>query len=148
MKVIFTENVKSVASKGDVKNVKNGYARNFLLPRRKAIVANEQALNEWEGRRNKLMIEKEQFVAKLEEIKRRVSETKIKIEKKSTAKGTLYGGVKAADIVKAVKENLNIEVPETAVIFEKPIKAAGMHTVKLHFGEGVEASIEVEVTHK
>lgn len=148
MKVIFTDNVQGVAARGDIKNVKRGYYRNFLLPRKKAVLATEPILKEWEERRKHMLIEKENLKGQLKETKRRLEGAKVRIEKKLTAKGTLYGGVKATDVVKAIQEQLNIEVPATAVIVGNAIKAAGNHSVKLHLGEGVEVEIPVEVVEK
>lgn len=148
MKVIFTDNIKGVASRGDIKNVKNGYFRNFLNRFSKAIPATEGNLKEWEERRKKIVIEKEQLKGKVEEIKRRLNEVKLKIEKKVTAKGTLYGGVKASDVVEAIKGQFKIEVPEDAVRFETPIKAVGTYNVKLNFGENVETALPLEVVKK
>ncbi|MBI5413305.1 50S ribosomal protein L9 [Candidatus Peregrinibacteria bacterium] len=148
MKVIFTDNVQGVATRGDVKNVKSGFYRNFLLPRKKAVLATEPILKEWEERRKHMLIEKENLKTQLKETKRRLEGAKVRLEKKVTAKGTLYGGVKAIDVVKAIKEQLNIEVPATAVIVGTAIKAVGNHSVKLHLGEGVEVEIPVEVAPK
>lgn len=148
MKVIFTDSVKGVALKGDTKNVKRGFFRNYLLPRGKAVLATNALVKEWEERRKRMMIAKEELRAKLEETKARLAGAKLKIEKKVTAKGTLYGGVKAADIVKALKSSLKLEMPETAVVFGAPIKAVGEYEVKLNLGEGVEATVLVTVIEK
>lgn len=148
MKVIFTDNVKGVASRGDAKNVKPGYFRNYLLPFGKAQLATDSLLKEWEERRKKMMIEKEQLKAQLEEMKRRLAEAKLRIEKKVTKKGTLYGGIKPADIAKAIKEQFKLEVPETAVVMTTQIKTIGIFDVKLDFGEGVETALPVEVVEK
>jgi large subunit ribosomal protein L9 len=148
MKVIFTANVPGVASKGDSKNVKNGFFRNYLLPQGKALLATPNALKEWEERRKKILIEKENLKTQVEEMKRRVAGSKIKIEKKVTKKGTLYGGVKAADIAKAIKDFLKLEIPETAIVMKEPIKAVGSFEVTLNLGEGIETSLPIEVVEK
>lgn len=148
MKVIFTDNVPGVALKGDVKRVKNGFFRNFLLPRNKAIPATESFLAEWEERRKRMLIAKEQLRSKFEETKKRLAGAKLRIEKKVTAKGTLYGGVKATDITKALLAECSIEIPGSAVIIDKPIKAVGTYEIRINFGEGVETLVSVEVVQK
>lgn len=148
MKVIFTDSVTGVAVKGDSKNVKPGFYRNFLQPRKKAIPATEEALKAWDERRKKMMIEREQLRSHIEELKRRLTNNKVYVEKKVTAKGTLYGGVKAADIVKAIKEQCTIDVPETAVVMPNAIKKLGAYELKLNLGEGIETTIPVEVIEK
>lgn len=146
MKVIFTQSVPGVAGTGDVKNVKSGFFRNFLLPRQKAIPATETLLAAWEEKRKLLLIEKAQLKGKFEEMERRMAGTQIKVEKKVTAKGTLYGGLKPADVVKALKDQCHIEVTAEMVHFPKTIKAVGKHEVTLKLGEGVDVSLAVEVT--
>ncbi|MBI2453691.1 50S ribosomal protein L9 [Candidatus Peregrinibacteria bacterium] len=148
MKVIFTAQVPGVASKGDVRNVRPRFFRNFLLPYKKAVIATDPLLREWEARRKKMLIEKEQLKAHIEEMKRRIGSARLRIEKKLTAKGTLYGGVKASDVTKMLKEQLQIEVPEDAVSFDQPIKAAGNFDVTLKLGEGVETMLPIEVVNK
>lgn len=148
MKVIFTENVQGVAQKGDVKVVKPGFFRNYLEPQRKAAPATETLLKQWEERRKKILIEKAELRAKLEEIKRRLANVSLKISKKVTKKGTLYGGVKEHDIVNSIKAKFSIEIPETAVIIDTPIKALGLHTIHLNFGEGGETDLPVEIVSK
>ncbi len=134
--------------KGDVKNVKNGFFRNFLLPYKKAVLATGNLLKDWEDKRKKVMIEREELRGKLEEIKRRAEGAKVKIEKKITTKGTLYGGVKEADIAAAIKDQLNLDIPASAVVLDKAIKAIGTYEIKLNFGEGIEATVPVEITKK
>lgn len=148
MKVIFTDNVSGVALKGDVKNVKSGFFRNYLQPFKKAAPATANALKDWEERRKRILIERENLKGKLEEMKRRFAETKLFVEKKVTSKGTLYGGVKASDVVSAIKQQLNMEVPETAVVMKKAIKTVGVCEVLLHLGEGIELKVPVEVLEK
>lgn len=148
MKVIFTDRVTGVAFKGDVKNVRNGFYRNFLQPRHKAVPATKGLLAQWEERRKKLLIEKEQIRSKLEEMKGRLAEGRLKIEKKVTAKGTLYGGLKAADIAKSAKEQLHMEIPEEAIVLSAPIKSVGTYEVKLHLGENVDVMLPLEVVKK
>ncbi|MBI2639244.1 50S ribosomal protein L9 [Candidatus Peregrinibacteria bacterium] len=148
MKVIFTDHVPGVAHRGDVKNVRGGFFRNYLMPYKKAVPATEHLLKDWEERRKRMLIEKEQLKTKLEETMRRLAGAKAKIEKKVTKKGTLYGGIKAKDITAALKEQFKLEVPETAVVLTDHIKAVGTFDVKLNFGEGVETIVPVEVVEK
>lgn len=134
--------------RGDVKNVKPGFFRNYLLPFRKAVPATDSLLKQWEEIKKKMLIEKENMKEKLEEMKRRFAETRLFIEKKVTKKGTLYGGVKTADVVRAVKEQLNIDIPEASVTMEKAIKTVGQCEVVVKLGEGIEMKIPVEVLEK
>lgn len=148
MKVIFTDNVAGVAFKGDSKNVKPGFFRNYLLPYKKAVLATEPLLRRWEEQKKRMLIAKEQLHAKIQEMQRRLAGVKVKIEKKVTKKGTLYGGVKPADIVKAILEGFSIEIPEEAVAITTPIKSVGTYEVKLNLGAGMETIVPIEVVEK
>ena len=148
MKVIFTDNVKDVAARGDIKNVRPGYFRNYLFPFNKAILATDGSLAQWETLRKQILIEKEQMKSKMEEVKSRLEGKKLSIEKKATKKGTLYGGIKAADVVKAVKSEYHVEVPTEAVTIKGDAKVAGGHTVTLKLADGVETTLMLEVVGK
>lgn len=148
MKVIFTTTVKDVALKGDIKNVSEGYFRNFLMPRELAVFATEAALKAWESKRKQIMIERDNVLKQFEEMKRRLGDKKVVIEKKVTAKGTLYGGIKASDVVKAFKDLLNVDLDAQSIVVPDHIKAVGTYTVQVKLGEGVIAPVEVEIVKK
>jgi len=148
MKVIFLDSVQGVAAKGETKNVKDGYFRNFLQPRKKAVIATEAVVKIWEEKRKQMLIEKEQLKGQLEEMKRRFEGIKVKVEKKITKQGTLYGGVKGGDIANAVKAQFNVEIPAEAIIIPKQIKAVGAYDVKISLGEGVETGLQIEVVER
>ena|SRR3989338_4117141 len=148
MKVIFTENVQGVAVRGDVKNVKNGFYRNFLMPFKKASPANAAMLKEWEERRKKLIIEREEMKKQFEEIKRRITGAVLTVEKKVTKKGTLYGGIKASDVAELIKKEFKVDVPETAVKIKAVIKSVGTYETPIHLGEGVDTTVTLKVVEK
>ena len=148
MKVIFTDNVPGVALKGDVKGVRNGYFRNYLLPFSKAVPETEPLMRDWEERKKKMMIDQQQLMAQWDETKRRLADVKLNLVKKVTNKGTLYGGVKAKDVTTALMSQCHVEVPESAVMFEAPIKSVGDYHIVLKLAEGVEARVAVEVKAK
>lgn len=148
LKVIFTATVKNVALRGDIKNVSEGYFRNYLLPRKLAIHATGGALAAWEAKRKDLMIERENILQQFEEMKRRLAGNKIVIEKKVTTKGTLYGGIKTADIVKALKDSMKINIDPTSIIIPDHIKAVGTYSIMVQLGEGVEAHLDIDVVKK
>ncbi|MBP9718527.1 50S ribosomal protein L9 [Candidatus Gracilibacteria bacterium] len=148
MKVIFTESVTGVASKGEIKNVKEGYYRNFLQPKKKAVLASVKMLAMWEEKRKQIMIEKEELKTQFEEMKRRIGGGHIRIEKKVTKAGTLYGGVKHSDIVEAIKTHLKLEVAADSIVMKTPIKQVGQHEITIKLGEGIETTLPIEVVSK
>lgn len=148
MKVIFTQSLKGVAFKGDIKTVKDGFYRNYLQPQNMAVPATDAKLKEWEELRKELMIEKEQIKSKLEETKKRLAGGALQISKKVTAKGTLYGGVKSSDIATAIKDQLKMEIASDMIDMGEPMKKVGTYAVKLNLGGGVIADLPVEVVEK
>jgi len=148
MKVIFTQSVPGVARQGEVRNVKPGYFRNFLMPRELAIHATTRLISEWESKRKQMVIDKEQLREQFKEISKRLSEKPVLLEKKVTSKGTLYGGVKTSDVAKAVKEQLNIDLPEESIVISEPIKTVGTHKLLVHLEHKVEAKMQLKVVEK
>ncbi len=148
MKVIFTATVKDVALKGDIKNVSEGYFRNYLMPRELAVHATDNALRAWETRRKELMLERENLVKQFDEMKRRLADGKVVIEKKVTSKGTLYGGIKPGDVARAIKESMKVDITEEMISVPDHIKAVGMYSVGIKLGEGVSTQLDIEVVKK
>ena len=143
MKIILKEDVKNLGSKGDIKEVAEGYARNFLLPRKLADIATEASINNAETRKEK---EKEGLKRQQEKIKkllRDIQGKKITLISKEE-EGKLFGSISAKDIMKELaKENLAID--EKSVKMEKPIRKIGNYTVRIVLGHDLEAKINLAV---
>ncbi|MBI2591589.1 MAG: 50S ribosomal protein L9 [Candidatus Brennerbacteria bacterium] len=142
MKVILLEDIKKLGKKFDVKELKEGYARNFLLPKGLIKIASDQALNElakqkavWEEKEKALI---EQLKKSAEEIKK----IKLEFSAKTGDKKELFGSISENEIKKALLEKgfsgVEIEI-------EKTIKSLGEHPVKINFGKGIEAEIKINV---
>src|SRR3989338_9973630 len=110
MKVIFTENVSGVAFKGDVKNVRPGFFRNYLLPYGKGVLADAKQLRMWDKKRQEIVMEKERVKEQAETVKGMLETVTLTIAKKVTSKGTLYSAITPKDIVVALKKQGKIEV--------------------------------------
>lgn len=131
MKVIFLKDVRGVGNHGDIKNVTDGYAGNFLFPQKLAEPATAEKIA-------KLEQEKKDRVAALhkeaEELEGRVqalSGKTIKLSIRATDKGGLFKSITAKDILRAIQEQHKIEIPESAVHIAEPIKTTGEHVVAL-----------------
>ena len=144
MKVILTEEIHGLGVRGDVVNVRDGYARNYLLPKNFARVATdgnlkvvEQQRKKWEELTNKERSEAEQLAAK-------ISEIKLQITKKVGDTGTLYGSVTNVEIADALAEQ-GIEIDKRRIELAEAIKTPGVHEANVRVYSGVEAKLEVEV---
>lgn len=125
MRVIFLQDVPGVGKKYDVKEVNDGYAMNFLLPKKLAEKATPKTVAELEKRRKNLAIEREVqedlLMKNLEEIKGKV----VVLENRADEKGHLFSGIHKKEIVEAMKKQHHADIGEEFIVLEKPIKQIG-----------------------
>lgn len=144
MKVVLLENVKKLGKVGDVVNVSDGYAANFLFPRKLAQVATPDILKRVEQlKANKVANEKEE-INKLTEFSRNIKDKKIIISAKAKG-GKLFGSIDAGIIAKEIKNQLGIEIAKENIKLESPIKEIGEKKVNIEFLKNIKTNIIVEV---
>ncbi|MGB9668553.1 MAG: 50S ribosomal protein L9 [Thermosulfidibacteraceae bacterium] len=144
MKVILIKNIEDVGKAGDVLNVSDGYARNFLFPRKLAIPATEENLKALEKQKKTIMERAEKEKKKYEEILRKIENTEIKITKKAGKEGKLFGSVTNKDIEEALRSK-GIDISRKYIILDEPIKSVGAYRIKLKLPYSLEGEIKVEV---
>jgi large subunit ribosomal protein L9 len=144
MKVILTEEIRGLGTRGDVVTVKDGYARNYLIPKNLAQEATNSNLKAIEHQRRKwaLLAQEEKNAAQKQAD--RVKGVKIQIEKRVGEHGHLFGSVTANEIADALMEK-GIEVDKRRIELGSPIKNIGLHDVEVRLHRDVTASIQVEV---
>ena len=143
MQIILLEDVKNLGKKGDLKNVSDGYARNFLFAKKLAEKATKEAI---EKLKLTLKKEKEEESAKLEH-SRKVAETlkNKKIQIKAPGKnGKLFGSISAKDIAQELKKE-NLDITEKSIILNGHIKKIGEHEARIILAPGVESKITLEI---
>jgi large subunit ribosomal protein L9 len=145
MRVILRRDVDSVGKKGDILEVTDGYARNFLLPKGLAMKATVGAESQAASMRRARDVKDARDRGAAEEIATRLVPTVITISAKAGSEGRLFGSVTAADIAEAVEAQTGITLERRRLHLEEPIKSIGTHqlTAKLH--ADVEFPITVEV---
>lgn len=146
MKVIFTQDVKSVGKRGEVKNVSDGYARNFLIPKGVAVVASDAALNH---EKDRLKIEAAKFAKILDSAKETASGLEgksVTVKEKAGESGKLYGKVTSKEIAEAVKSQLGYDVDKRRIHVEDDIRKVGTYSIsfKLHPEVVVHVTVNVE----
>ena len=144
MKVILTEEIRGLGTRGEVVTVKDGYARNFLLPKNMAREATPGNLKQIEHERRKWDLLAKQEKDEAEKAASRVKGVKIRIEKRVGEHGQLFGSVTANEIADALLEK-GIEVDKRRIELEQPIKTIGLHDVDVRLHKDVTAQIQVEV---
>ena len=146
MKVILTQDVKAQGKKGDLINVSDGYANNFLLKKGLAKPATKQAINELEGKKGAEQYRRNQEELKAKNIADRMKEITVKLTAKAGKEGKLFGSVTSKDVASALKEQYNIEVDKRKIDLPDGIKSCGTRDVNVSLYQGVTGTFKVQVT--
>ncbi len=140
MKVVLLQDVKSIGKKGELKEVSDGYARNFLLPRKLAKEANAQAMNELKNAEAA-----KEYKIKTETNAEALSGRAVKIYAKAGQGGKLFGSVTAKEICEEIKKQYGVDVDKRKVVLENDIKSYGTFSFDIKFYNGVTATMSVVV---
>ena len=145
MKVILQQDVKGQGKKGQMVEVSEGYARNFLLPRKMAIPATADAINTMNLKEKARKAEEARLKAEAEDIAEKLKECQVKLTAKAGAGGKLFGAVTTKEISEGLQKQYNIDVPKQKLVLEDPIKAFGSYQVKAKLGFEVSGTVYVSV---
>ena len=144
MDVILLERIEKLGSIGDVVKVKNGYARNFLLPNGKALRANESNRKVFEANREKIEATNAERRGQAETESKKIDGAKIQLIRQASNAGQLYGSVSARDLAEAL-EAQGHKIAKNQIVLDKPIKAIGLQDVKIALHPEVSVTISVNV---
>ena len=145
MRVLLIKDVKSLGKAGEVKEVKDGYGKNFLIGKGFAKHATDEVITEWEAAKRRAAEAEAQEIADLTALKEKLEVLEVKIEKKLGDTGHLFGAVTKDDIAKALEEGHGIVIDKKHIEAKKAIKMTGKHEVDLKLGHGIHALLHVEV---
>ena len=144
MKVILTKDVQNLGNIGDIKDVANGYARNFLIPGGYAAIATKDTIERSEEMKLKKEKQAEEGLKTAEELSKRLESVSIVIKAKADESGKLYAAVKSKEISKALDDK-GFKIDEDKVVIKESIKAIGDHEVIINLDHGLEIRIGVIV---
>jgi large subunit ribosomal protein L9 len=144
MEVILLERVEKLGAIGDVVKVKNGFARNYLLPNKKALRANDSNRKLFEANRARIEEDNATRRADAEKGSKSVDGKTVQLIRQASNTGQLYGSVSARDIVEAL-EAVGAKVTKSQVVLDRPIKAIGVHEVKVALHPEVSVTVKVNV---
>ncbi len=148
MKVILTEDVKSLGKKGEIVEVSDGYARNFILKKKKGVEANNQNLNDLKLKKaNEDKIAQEQYEA-AQELGKKIEAGEIRLAIKMGEGGKAFGSVSSKEIAEAVKEQMGLDIDKKKVQLKETIKTLGTHNVVVKLHPKVTAELKVSVTEE
>ena len=145
MRVILKRDIQGVGREGDIKEVKDGYARNFLLPQKAAVVADAGAIKNWERHKGDREERERVIRAQAEATAARLSELKLEIAVRAGEKNRLFGSVTNREIADLIARE-GVEIDRHTISLSEPIKTVGDHRVTVHVHPGVDAQVTVTVT--
>jgi large subunit ribosomal protein L9 len=144
MKVILSKDVKDVGKVGDLVNVSEGFARNFLFPRKLAAEATEKRVKEWEHLKRVADAKKKKAVAERQAVLAKINGTTVNFKVAAGENDKLFGTVTTTDISKELDKSGH-SVDRRDIHLEEPIKVLGQHKALVRMGEGLEAKIMINV---
>lgn len=144
MKVILQEDVPNLGSTGTVVDVADGYGRNFLLPRKLAVLADERNIHRVEHQQRLAAQRQAKTLAAARELAARIGATSISIKRKAAAENKIFGAVTNQDVCEALASE-GITVDRRAIVLGEPIRAIGVYHVPVKVHKDVEASVKVYV---
>jgi large subunit ribosomal protein L9 len=144
MKVILKNDIKGLGREGDLKEVKDGYARNFLLPTGKAVVADKGAVANWERHKDQREERDRAVRADAEATAEKLRELRLEMPVKAGERGRLFGAVTSHQVAAAIARE-GIEIDRHALHLREPIKALGDYKVEVRLMPGVDAAVTVSV---
>lgn len=148
MKVILKADIKGVGKKDQVINASDGYARNFLFPKKLAVEANNENMSKLKSKNDANQYRKDVEKAEAEKIAEKIKGITLKIEVRAGDNGKIFGGVSSKEIAENLDGQYKIKVDKKKITLKETIKTIGIHTVEIKLYEGVIGKLKVSVTEK
>jgi large subunit ribosomal protein L9 len=148
MKVILLQDVKGTGKKGEVKEVAEGYARNYLIPRKLAVLATEGNLNELKERKRREEKRKEDEQKQAQALAQKLNEITVKVATKAGEGGRVFGSVTSKQICQALKEQYQLDVDKKKLQLNEPIRSLGVTKVPVKLHPEVTATLSVQVVEE
>ena len=148
MKVILQQDVRGQGKKGQLVEVSDGYARNFLLPKKLAVAATAENVNTMKQQEKARKAQEAADKAEAEALAKRVEELMVKIPAKAGEGGRLFGAVTAKEISDALSAQHGLNIAKAKLVLEEPIKACGSYQVKAKLGYEISGTVNVVVTEE
>ena len=145
MKVILTQDIKGVGKKDEIINANDGYARNFLFPKKMAVEANKQNMSLLQGRKDSANFKKEPDKEKANELKDKISKIMLTIKVKSGENGKIFGSITSKEISTELKKQHNIEIDKKKIMLKEAIKEQGTFTIEIKLYEGIIGKLKINI---
>jgi large subunit ribosomal protein L9 len=145
MQIILIQDVDNLGGSNELVSVKNGYARNFLIPKKMAVEASPSNLKQLEERLKQLRKKEEKMLADINKVIAALQDGVVKIGAKTGTSGKIFGSVTNVQIAKAIREQKALEIDRRKILILDEIKELGTYKARIDFGNGHETEISVEI---
>ena len=143
MKVIFLKDVSSKGKAGEIREVADGYARNFLLPKGLALPATQEAIKSAKNLAEERVRREARSQEELSELAKLIGDKELHFKARAGEKGKLHGSITSADIAAELSKLVNVEIDKKKVVLNEPLRQLGDHEVSINFSKDIEAKIKV-----
>jgi len=145
MEVILIQDVDNLGAKNEIVKVKNGYARNFLLPRQLAVESSASNRKQLDERMKQVKKKEEKMLAEFNSVVSKLKEAPLKIGAKTGTSGKIFGSVTSLQLSRAIREQKGYEIDRKKISIPEEIKELGTYKANIEFGSGQSAEVEFEV---
>lgn len=146
MEIVLLEDIKTLGKKGEIVNVSEGYARNYILPRKMGVEATTKNLNDLKLKKANEEKLAAQRLAQAQELGAKLEKASVTLSIKAGDNGKAFGSVSGKEISKAIQEQLNLDIDKKKLVLPEPIKTFGVHQVPVKLHKDVTAQLSVKVT--
>ena len=145
MKVLLTKDVQSLGKAGEIKEVADGYGKNFLIGKGLALHATTEVLNRWKSEQKRAAENEAKEIATAKELSEKLNATKLTIKHKVGANGHLIGSVTNKEIAESLEDQFSIMLDKKNISLDKKIKSVGIYEVDCKLGHAIHASLKVDI---
>jgi large subunit ribosomal protein L9 len=145
MEVILIKDVDNLGGANEVVKVRNGYARNYLIPQKFAVEANPSNLKQLEEKRKQLKKKEDQMLAEINQVVAKLKESALKLGAKTGTSGKIFGSITSLQISRAIREQKGYEIDRRKISIPDEVKELGTYKAVIDFGNGQTTEVELEV---
>ena len=145
MKILFLKDVTGAGKQGEIKEVSDGFAKNFLLPKKLAVLATAQVQVQNDKELREVTEKKRKAREHQERLKQQLEKRQFVLQVKTGKQGQTFGAIHAKEIAAAINSQLNLALDKGQVVLAKPLKELGAYDVKLRLSEGLEANLNIRL---
>jgi len=145
LKVLLLQDVKGTGKKGEIKEVKDGYGRNFLVKKGLAKIATDEVIAEFKKAEAERIQKEKDDIARAKAYVEKLKKVRVTIRRKAGANGALFGAVTKDDIVEAFKKEFNIELDKKSIEVTHGLKHTGVYSLDVKFGHGIHGTLNIDI---